>query len=325
MKTKRLGYIDAIAGLMIFWMVLGHCSYFSHIGLSFFKFLGFYMPWFYYKSGMFYNPKEQIDLIRKDIDKFLHPFITYSLIGWGVWSICGMIKGTQTLLSCVLKAFNSFVTHGNIAGNGALWFLLSLFLVRELANIIIKRDLPIPLLVLVCFFLGFGLYYYGWYNHSWWMGNVFSGLFFFLLGYWLKGKDDTTILILLSAFILLVYIIAHFTGIIDFPYLYMHANKMYIGNYVLFYPMAVAGIVATNYLFRICYTRFSLKILEYIGRNSMNIYVTHWILFVLVSFIAKNLLHVESDGIHFILLLGTSIIFLPIICNFINKITHTTK
>lgn len=310
---------------MIFWMVLGHCSHFSHIGLSFFKFLGFYMPWFYYKSGMFFNPKNQIDLIRKDIDKYLHPFITYSLIGWFVWSVCGMIEGTQTLLTCVQKVFISFVTHGNIAGNGALWFLLSLFLVREFANIIIKRNLSLPLLIAVCFFLSFGLYHWGWYNYSWWVGNIFSGLVFFLLGYWLKGKEDTTLLMIFPAFILLFFIIAHFTGLIDFPYLYMHANKMYNGNYVLFFLMAVAGIVVTNNLFKICYTRFSIKILEYIGRNSMNIYVTHWILFVLVSFIAKNLLHVESDGIHFLLLLGTSIIFLPIICNFLNKKIHTTK
>lgn len=325
MKTKRLDYIDAVAGVMIFWMVLGHCSHFSHIGLKFFKFLGFYMPWFYYKSGMFYNPKEQIDLIKKDINKFLHPFITYSLIGWGVWSICGMIEGTETLLTCVQKAFISFVTHGNIVGNGALWFLLSLFIVREFANIIIKRNLSLPLLIVICFLLSLGLYHWGWYNYSWWVGNIFSGLFFFLLGYWLKGKEDTTLLIILPAFIMLVFIIAHFTGLIDFPYLYMHANKMYNGNYVLFFIMAVAGIVVTNNLFKISYTSFSIKILEYIGRNSMNIYVTHWILFVLVSFIAKNLLHVESDGIHFLMLLGTSIIFLPVICNFINNNTHTIK
>ena len=319
MEIRRLGHIDAIAGLMILWMVLGHCGHFSHFGLPFFKFLGFYMPWFYYKSGMFYKPKKQTDLLRKDIDKFLHPFIIYSLIGWFVWSVCEMIDGTQTIFSCILNAFNSFVTYGMIIGNGALWFLLSLFIVREFANIIIMRNLPIPILIFVCFLLSFGLYYWGWYNHSWWMGNVFSGLFFFLLGYWLKGKEESTKLIILSAFIILVFIIAHFTKLIDFPYLYMHANKMYSGNYLLFFLMAVAGIIVTNNLFRICYTRFRLKILEYIGRNSMNFYVTHWILFVLVSFIAKNLFHVESDGINFLLLLGASILFLPIISNFINK------
>lgn len=325
MEIKRIGHIDAIAGLMISLMVLGHCCHFSHFGLPFLKFLGFYMPWFYYKSGMFYNPKKQTDLIKKDYDKFLLPFITYSLIGWGVWSISGIIEGTQTIITCVLNAVHSFITSGMIVGNGALWFLLSIFIVRQFANIIIKDNLPLPILIVVCFFISFGLYHWGWYNHSWWMGNVFSGLFFFLLGYWIKGKEDTTLLIILSTCIILIFIIAHFTGLIDFPYLYMHANKMYYGNYVLFFPMAVAGIVVTNNLFRICYTRYCLKILEYIGRNSMNIYVTHWILFVLVSFIAKNLLHIESEGIHFLLLLGTSIIFLPVICNFINNKLHATK
>lgn len=324
MKTKRLNYIDALAGLMIFWMVLGHCYNFSDFGLPFFKFLGFYMPWFYYKSGMFFHPKNQIDLIKKDINKYLHPFITYSMIGWFVWSICRMIDGTRTFFTCVQKIFIIFITRGFIEGNDALWFLLSLFIVREFANIIIKNNLPLSIMIVVCFLLSYGLYKWGWYNYTWWFGNVFSGLFFFLLGYWLKNKEEAMAIILLSAFIMLAFIIAHFTRLIDFPYLYMHANKMSSGSYVLFFPMATAGIVVINYLFRICYTRYSLNIFEFIGRNSMIIYVTHWILFVLVSFIAKNLFHVESNGIHFLMLLGASIVFLPTICILQTK-THTTK
>jgi fucose 4-O-acetylase-like acetyltransferase len=107
----------------------------------------------------------------------------------------------------------------------------------------------------------------------------------------------------------------------------MYANTMYKGNYILFYPMAIAGIIVTNNMFRIIYANSNYRfiILEYIGRNSMNIYVTHWILFVLVSFIAKSLLHIESAAILFYCFLAASIIFLPIICYFMNKIGKQNK
>lgn len=94
---------------------------------------------------MFYNQKQQTDLIRKDIGKYLKPFISFSLLGWPIWSICEMIDGTRTLLNCVLSVFHTFIIGGYIAANGALWFLLSLFLVREFANVIIHGNLPIPL------------------------------------------------------------------------------------------------------------------------------------------------------------------------------------
>jgi fucose 4-O-acetylase-like acetyltransferase len=176
---KRLRYVDALAGIMITWMVLGHCSYLSHFNVPFYSLLCFYMPWFYYKSGMFYNQEKQTDLIRKDIGKFLKPFIIFSFIGWFVWSVCGMIDGTQTPLNCVLSVFHNFIKRGSISGNGPLWFLLSLFLVREFANVIIHKNLPIPIFIVICFLFGFGLYYWGWYNYSWWMGMFLAGCFFF--------------------------------------------------------------------------------------------------------------------------------------------------
>lgn len=159
------------------------------------------------------------------------------------------------------------------------------------------------------------------------MGNVFSGLFFFLLGYGLKDKEKSYALIIVAVVVFLIFIIGHCTRLIDFPYLYMHANSMYNGNYLLFYPMAVAGIIISNNLFRKIYAKnlYSFIILEYIGRNSMNIYVTHWILLVLVSFIAKSLFHIESAAILFYCFLGASIIFLPIICYFMNKIGEQNK
>ena len=96
MEANRKAYIDAVAGIMIIWMVLGHCNHFSNycpcaMGNTY-KLLGFYMPWFFYKSGTFFSNKGQIELLKKDTSKYLRYFGVYSLIGWLVWSILGLIS-----------------------------------------------------------------------------------------------------------------------------------------------------------------------------------------------------------------------------------------
>ena len=104
-----------------------------------------------------------------------------------------------------------------------------------------------------------------------------------------------------------------------FPYLYMHANDMNCGNYLLFYPMALAGIIMTNNIFRILCDRIKIRALEYIGRNSMVFYVTHWIVFTIVLFATKYYFNIESPFEQFCILLGASIVLLPAICHFMNK------
>lgn len=138
---KRLSYIDAVAGLMIGWMILGHCSYFSHYSLSFFKYLGFYMPWFFYKSGMFFSPKKQGELLRKDVFKFIRYYAVYCFLGWCIWAICSIINGSS-ILTCIVSPVNSFIRYGSITGNGALWFLLSLFFVRQASNVALRKMPP---------------------------------------------------------------------------------------------------------------------------------------------------------------------------------------
>ena len=319
----RERYVDVIAGIMIAWMILGHCRFFSGISLSFFKFLSFYMPWFFYKSGMFFTAKNPKQLIKKDTAKLLRYFVIYSAIGWGVWSVCGMVDGSLSLTECFLRPVRDFIHHGSIYGNGALWFLLSLFVVRQVANVLIIKKSPPSILVMSCFIIAFLLYAKGWYNHSWWFGNAFSGLCFFLLGYWLKNKESNSWLFVFSTVSYGLVVAAYFVGWIDdFPYLYMHANKMYNGNYLLFYPTAIAGIIMVNNFFRLLCKRVKFCALEYIGLNSMTFYTTHWILFVLVTFVTKYIFHVQKPYVLFTVLLCASIILLPVLIETINCIRN---
>lgn len=287
-QEKRMRHIDAVAGIMIIWMILGHCRFFSHHQLPFPNYLGFYMPWFFYKSSFFFKPKDVKKLLSKDTGKFLRVFIIYSLIGWIVWSICGLMDHSLNLRSCFAKPILSFIKNGSIKANGALWFLLSLFLVRQLGNVMLSRNQNRPLLLtasILSFFVAYGLFAIGWYKHTWWIGNIFSGLCFFIMGFCLKDKERNMMLFLVSASFYFMVVFANSAGWIShFPYLYMHANKMYYGDYVLFFPMALAGIVMTDNIFGYFCRHIRFRILEYVGRNSMIFYVTHWILFTIAVF-----------------------------------------
>lgn len=143
------------------------------------------------------------------------------------------------------------------------------------------------------------------------------------MGYWLKNKESNRWLFVLSTVFFGLVVAVYCLGWIDdFPYLYMHANKMYNGNYLLFYPTAIAGIIMINNVFRILCKRVRFRPLEYIGLNSITFYTTHWILFVLVSFVTKHIFHVQNQYVLFTVLLCASTILLPGIVEIINIVRY---
>lgn len=218
---KREKYIDVVAGFMIAVVIFHHCKHFSHFQCPFlYYFIGFTMPWFFYKSGMFFTPKQQSTLMKKDANKLLHSFFFYSFVGWVVWSACGLIDGSLMIKDCIIKPIKLFFHCGCFLGNRALWFLLSLFIVRECANIMLKK-MPPTVLSAICFLLAFTLYAFGWYRYSWWFGNIFSGMCFFGFGYWLKGKNNTILIMLSIVFLSFVVFAISIGWIRCFPRLSM--------------------------------------------------------------------------------------------------------
>lgn len=49
--SERKQYIDAVAGVMILWMIIGHLQQVTGYYLDYPNILFFFMPWFYYKAG----------------------------------------------------------------------------------------------------------------------------------------------------------------------------------------------------------------------------------------------------------------------------------
>ena len=66
--NKRQSHIDAISGLLIINMILGHCIQMADCRdiplYSWMDSLSFFMPWFFFKSGMFYREKSLNETIH---------------------------------------------------------------------------------------------------------------------------------------------------------------------------------------------------------------------------------------------------------------------
>lgn len=321
-KSNRLTYVDVVSGIMICRMITSHCcqksSYYNDSLEIILELLVFFMPWFFYKSGTFFSPKDSTKLLKKDTNKFIRCFIVYSFLGWIVWCIGELIGNYCNLLNCIIIPIKTLIVKGYIVGNPPLWFLLSLFFVRQIANYLFKgNNLYVLIMSFISFCFAYLLNIIGWHNYSFWFGNFFSGLFFFLMGYLFKNIEQKSIVFLISTFVFGIVVFAKFLGLLEFPFLYMGGNQMISGNYILFYPTALGGIILTNNIFRLLCIRYKFGILEYIGRNSLYFYVMHWIIITIFVFLIRHFFHIESSLLFFIILLGACVLFLPLFSNLI--------
>ena len=316
-NRKRLSYIDTSAGLMILFMLYYHLVYFSRFSPIPAYLIGFYMPFFFYKSGMFFKSRPQRGLIQKDSPKLLRTFLIYSLIGWIVWSVCMLCSG-YSVINCLRAPLESFIHIGNIKGNDPLWFLLCIFFVREIFNFLVNKNVNALVIAIVSYLIGFIFSSIGFQDYTWWFGNWFTGLCFFSLGYVIT-RFNNKIAFLLAIIIVLLFGVGEVLDIIQVPRLYTHANKMTRGNYLLYLPWALACVVFTINFFRYAQRFLKFRILDFVGTNALHIYIWHWILFTVATFFTKEVLGIESVRIHWIILVVSALVFLPMIC-YISKL-----
>lgn len=66
---QRVAYIDQISGLLIVYMIVGHafafCDMREIMQTHLMQILGFFMFWFFYKSGMFYREKSCSEITKR--------------------------------------------------------------------------------------------------------------------------------------------------------------------------------------------------------------------------------------------------------------------
>lgn len=353
MQKERLRYLDLGAGVMILYMMIGHAlqaqfsmeAYgvlhgiiwpwldMSHIRMvrgipiaeyrdALYPFLHFYMAWFFYKSGQFFSKRGSMDLLRGDSSKLLRVFVIWSAIGYVFYiSLLGM-RGALTLRAATLGVAKTFVLHGNIPLNYPLWFLFTLFLVRQLANIVLpakssKSFIPVcALVVCVAYLLSFLL----WKYHTQWLpyyiANSIVGLMFFTLGYCISQYETQWWLCLPC---IVGYIACYIWG---FSIVQYFPNTLHAGHYLLNMPTALCGIVTFNVICRLVvkYVPQIIAPFEIVAKNAMILYVAHGLLYVTISEVILKFEIVRLMPYAFSLMIAAYVMLLPGVCILYNRI-----
>ena len=67
-NIRRQSHIDSVAGLLIIHMILGHCIQVTDSrDLTLYKWmqvLSFFIPWFFFKLGMFYKERKPVEVLN---------------------------------------------------------------------------------------------------------------------------------------------------------------------------------------------------------------------------------------------------------------------
>ena len=275
---SRQSHLDTVCGVLIVYMIFMHCEQWADAtdtivakitGRLFF----FFMPWFFFKAGMFFNQDADLaKVVKSSIKRLLVPFILYSMVGHCFFCVMRYFENEEYSI----VPLKSLLYYGACSGNAPLWFLLTLFSVRILVKFVSKHaDIRLVLLIggggalmlnMTC------------YEGPFWVANVLSGMFFYVVGYLFRNLQYRDFFVVLSGG---GYLIAlFFPSMVD-----MNRNILYSGCYFFWMVTSIAGcIIVNNFSYRFLN---GLKMVQIIGKNSMFYYCTHWIVLIIATMVLK--------------------------------------
>lgn len=346
--TSRLPWLDFASGIMILWMIVYHAistawGYEVHDlwGITdasllpegvhafincngklellnpcvVFPWLHFFMPWFFYKSGQFFKKTSTKDLWKKDSQKLLKTFVIWSAIGYIFYLLIGLLNDSLTLRNTTYSIVRGLFLTGKVPINTPLWFLLTLFGVRFVANKLLpdREEKYMWLKIAVMILSGYVVSYLAYrYNHRllpYWVANGAAGLSFFTVGYAMRDYEQKWLVIVPC---ILVYVLGCVFG---FPIVDMWPNQLVAGNYLLWIPSALCCIIAYNALCQWTYQFIRIKPIELVGKNAMMIYVIHILIVTIFVDLVLYYCNVSIQSLAVIgLIIAVYAVMLPLCC-----------
>ena len=208
----------------------------------------------------------------------------------------------------VLTQINQLAHDMTFLGNQPLWFLFILFVVRIVYNVLKEKIGTLPLAVL-CFMISFMLYH-STIDYPYYLASIPAGTMYYILGHKLRETQYKWLLFIISA---AIYTLCAVFGwnLID-----MHWNVCVSGHYLLWIPTSLAGIILINNIFR-CLPNINL--LEWIGRHSMVIFVTHTLILEVAIGLFRGFIGIREYGILTIILITSEILVLPLLITILSN------
>lgn len=298
----RINWLDRARGIAIILVIIGHANFPEEIRTIVYA---FHMPLFFFLSGFLLLKKEEnfnLFFVKK-VKSLIIPYVSYNIIliifYWLLWIISKSQDLYQNIF-CKLIAIPMAIRIDDIY-ESRLWFLPCLFI----SNVLICALFKLFNKSLVALFA--------------------AGLIFSLIGIGLNIKYDKLILpwsidasLMICIFIIVAiiireknllniilkkkFVVLYFLLYILFTYLnFLYNNNKRIdiyeadyGNYLYFYITSFTGIFI---VLKIAYNIGTNKMLEFFGKNSLIIYVTHYIYLTFSFQIVKYIPLIYNDTI----------------------------
>lgn len=297
-NTKTRNYLlDNLKVILIFFVVFGHViEYYikdSNILMSIYIFIYiFHMPLFIFISG--YLSKNFYKMKRKSIKNLLIPYVIFNMI----WYLAVYIGTKKNMFSVIYPGWT-------------LWYLLSLFFWR----FSLKYLLKIRYILGISFIIGILVGLIPSIGSVLSISRTIVFLPFFLLGYYAKEEhlnkiktfnNKLSIIILMLFLLFAVFIVEN--KFVDYKFLYNSYSYNALGLSLIKGTIFRVLLYISAIVFSICVISLvpnKEKFFSRIGKATMNIYIFHIYLVVLVYFliprwnisIVKNILIIISPFI----------------------------
>lgn len=275
MKKTRDKSLDMVSGILILWIIAYHIC--QSVYLARVSWLYFMIPWFYFKSGMFFKPELNnsiIQYIKKRLNLLILSLLFWFTIGYLILCPELIMIDHKPLWKIVVSPFYRLFRYGELLGNAPLWFLLSLIFVQVLSFYVVRIKyyfVFILLLLLAGFFLQMNSVILPLGASTWPLG-----LFFYFSGYIYTKYFDCYDLKLFIIVSIPIFILGN---IFLFSYVDVHYNKIEYGYYFSFVFLSLLGI-----LFLLYFAKFiQINFLVWAGVKSLHFFVLHWPIYYILK------------------------------------------
>ena len=254
---KRIGYIDMAKGLAIILVIIGHISFTPSMGKTILYL--FHIPLFFFLSGFTFSVDKYANFSSFFWNKFKGIVVPFFLMNAFVFLVQVFILYPDQILSFNLIQFaKQLLLSDRLHNYFQLWFLNVLFLSEIVCYFVLKyarnRNLQIGVALTLVFlvFIGQKAYESNWYL-IWNWDLVPVATIFILLGVLTRRHLSEIEKYLTLKFLPIAAVISIAVGLLNYKLSGYRVDLYYqqIGNHLLFYISAIAGIWATITLFKV--------------------------------------------------------------------------
>lgn len=276
---KRKLWIDLSKVMLIYLMVVCHLGVAQVIDTTI---VSFHMSAFFLISGYLHRDGDWWGTVKKAIKRLLVPVLFFNLLGYCVW-IFHNSDVPFTLNEYITKPIIGLVMLNPSVARPMcmpMWFCIVLFFAKFLFGMCKNRRMKI-IAFFICLILSIVLLYIK-FSGSNFIGRIFLGTLFYIIGYLLRGnidrllltKQHIRIIIAVGAFIFLC-------GISLYNGRPTWLNYEFGKSFLFFICTSILGALLTFVLSSLIYKK-TINIISYLSKNTLTILGVHLLLFPLL-------------------------------------------